>query len=57
MGLMRLRVLENSVFILCVIWEASVLTEQLPASQGSAVGWMTKESSIFSGKENFPLVF
>jgi hypothetical protein len=45
---MWLRVLENPVFILCVMWEASVLFRQLPAWQeGSALGWMTKESLIY----------
>jgi len=35
------------MFILCVIWEASVLVGQLLALQeGSALGWMAKESSI-----------
>jgi len=35
------------MFTLCVMWEASVLVGQLLAIQAySAVGWMTKESSI-----------
>jgi hypothetical protein len=34
-------------YMLFVMWEASVLLGQLLALQeGSAVGWMTKESSI-----------
>jgi hypothetical protein len=49
MGLIWLRVLVNPAFMsmLYVIWEASVFVGQLLALQeGSAVGWMTKESSI-----------
>jgi len=38
---------ENPEFILCVMWETSVLVGQLLALQeGIAVGWLTKESSI-----------
>jgi hypothetical protein len=49
MGLIWLRELVNPelMFILCVMWEDSVLVVPLFAVQAySAVGWMTKESSI-----------
>jgi hypothetical protein len=49
MGLIWLRVLLNPecMSMLCVMWEASVLVGHLLALQeGSAVGWMTKESSL-----------
>jgi hypothetical protein len=32
--------------MLYVMWEASVLVQLLALQEGSAVGWMTKESSI-----------
>jgi hypothetical protein len=43
------------MFILYVMWEASVLVGQLLALQaGSSVGWITKESSIsFRQGKNF----
>jgi hypothetical protein len=35
------------MFMLCVIWNTSVLVEHMPALQeGSAVWWMTLESHI-----------
>ena len=49
MGLIWLRALVNPecMSALCVMCEAAVLVGQLLALQeGSAVGWMTKESSI-----------
>jgi hypothetical protein len=40
------------------MWEASVLAGQLLALQeGIAVGWMTKESSSFSGRKKFSVIF
>jgi hypothetical protein len=47
MGLIWLRVPEKPEFILCVMWETSVLVVQMLALQeGSAVGWMIMESLI-----------
>jgi hypothetical protein len=48
-GLIWLRVLVNPklMFMLYVVWEASVLVGHLLAlHEGNAVGWMTKELSI-----------
>lgn len=47
-GLIWCRVLVNQerMFFLCVMWEACVLVQLLALQEDSAVGWITKESSI-----------